>query len=395
MVEDRGAGGTADAGQVSRLVGPAWDRVTDVGERRRSARPAGRAGRARRRLPAAAGGGRSRSRSARWCACAICRSAGASTLLWRKRRFGCERCGRTFTETHPALPPRQRVSARFRARLFERSRGGAAHAEVAREEQTTRYQVARAFGRRVDELRPAARDRRRGGCRSMRPITAAAASSRPSCPTSTAAASSTCSTAAAGGASSATCARCTDDARAAIEVVSIDPYDAYRQAIRAELPHARIVCDHFHLVRGANTALDSVRRERQRQSGARRPKGTRRSGQPGALATRALPRPSPAAQGARAAHRTRPATPGRVVRARATDRRGLGTQGGVPRRSTAPATAAGRAAPETLPAAVERAGIPAFDAFAKGIRSGATSCWPTSTSRPPTATPKASSTRSR
>jgi transposase len=70
-----------------------------------------------------------------------------------------------------------------------------------------------------------------------------------------------------------------DEARAAIEVVSIDPYDAYRQAIRAELPGARIVCDRFHLVRGANAALDAVRRERQRQAGRRRPKGVRRSGQ--------------------------------------------------------------------------------------------------------------------
>jgi transposase len=67
--------------------------------------------------------------------------------------------------------------------------------------------------------------------------------------------------------------------RAAIEVVSIDPYEAYRQAIRNELPWARIVVDHFHLVRGANTALDSIRRERQREHGRRRPKGTRRSGQ--------------------------------------------------------------------------------------------------------------------
>jgi transposase len=38
------------------------------------------------------------------------------------------------------------------------------------------------------------------------------------------------------------------------------------------------VVDHFHLVRGANTALDSVRRERQREHGRRRPKGARRSG---------------------------------------------------------------------------------------------------------------------
>lgn len=66
--------------------------------------------------------------------------------------------------------------------------------------------------------------------------------------------------------------------RRSIEVVSIDPYEAYRQAIRNELPRARIVVDHFHLVRGANTALDSVRRERQRQHAQRRPKGVRRSG---------------------------------------------------------------------------------------------------------------------
>jgi transposase len=66
-------------------------------------------------------------------------------LVWRKRRYRCGGCGRTFTETHPELPGRQRVTRRFRRRLFERVRGGAAHVEVARCEQTTRYQVARAF----------------------------------------------------------------------------------------------------------------------------------------------------------------------------------------------------------------------------------------------------------
>lgn len=37
--------------------------------------------------------------------------------------------------------------------------------------------------------------------------------------------------------------------------------------------------DHFHLVRGASSAVDSVIRERQRAAGRRRPKGARRSGQ--------------------------------------------------------------------------------------------------------------------
>jgi transposase len=66
-------------------------------------------------------------------------------LVWRKRRYRCSDCGRTFTETHELLPTRQRVTERFRARLAERVADGAAHAEVAREERTTRYQVACAF----------------------------------------------------------------------------------------------------------------------------------------------------------------------------------------------------------------------------------------------------------
>jgi transposase len=49
--------------------------------------------------------------------------------------------------------------------------------------------------------------------------------------------------------------------RRSIEVVSIDPYDAYRQAIRAQLSRATTVVDHFHLIRGANTALDAARRD--------------------------------------------------------------------------------------------------------------------------------------
>jgi transposase len=200
-------------------------------------------------------------------------------LVWRKRRYHCRGCGRTFTECHPELPARQSVTRRFRRRLFERVRGGAAHAEVARCERTTRYQVARAFrtgawdqlaARR--EARPARRlsldeahhrrgrelatvvsdlDRRRVvevlDGRSRRRVERYLRS-------------------------------LPEEHRRAIEVVSIDPYEAYRQAIQNELPWARIVVDHFHLVRGANTALDSVRRERQREQARRRPKGARRSG---------------------------------------------------------------------------------------------------------------------
>jgi transposase len=203
----------------------------------------------------------------------------AVCLRWRKRRYGCRGCGRTFTESHPELPSRQRVTRRLRARLRERVAGGAAHAEVAREEAISRYQVARAFRESADDL--AARRERRP----TRRLSLDEAHHRR-------------------GAELATIASDLDRRavievlegrsrrvvgrwlaslpewrRAAIEVVSIDPYEAYRQAIRAALPAARIVVDPFHLVRGAGEALEQVRRERQRGA-ARRPKGKgkRRSG---------------------------------------------------------------------------------------------------------------------
>jgi transposase len=197
----------------------------------------------------------------------------ATRLLWRKRRWRCQGCGRTHTEQHPALPARQRVSARFRARLADRASGGGAHAEIAREERTSRYQVARALAgvaappprlirrlsldeahhRRGHELATVVSDVDRRRVVEVLPGRGRRQVER-------------------------YLRGLSEPARAAIEVVAIDPYEPYRQAIRAELPGARVVCDPFHLVRGANTALDAVRRERQRQVGRRRPKGVRRSG---------------------------------------------------------------------------------------------------------------------
>lgn len=43
-------------------------------------------------------------------------------------------------------------------------------------------------------------------------------------------------------------------------IVAMDPCASYRAAVREALPNARIVADHFHLVRLANQALTDVRR---------------------------------------------------------------------------------------------------------------------------------------
>jgi transposase len=295
--------------------------------------------------------------------------AGRITVLcWRKRRYACEACERTFTETHPALPARQRVSARFRAHLFGRARGGGAHAEIARDEHTSRYQVQVAFQVAGDQLlgereeRPPRRlsldeaHHRRG--RELATVVSdldrrCVIEVLPGCQRKVI---------------ERWLAALPADRRAAIEVVSIDPCDAYRQAIWAALPDARIVCDRFHVVRGANSALDAVRRERQRDANARRPRGTRRSGQ------HVRWRP----ELYRARHRLLKARERLNSRERqrlcdlfATDpviAEAWGLKEAFRDIYTAPNRRDAELRLDAFLAAVNRAGLPAFDSFAKGIR---------------------------
>jgi transposase len=288
-------------------------------------------------------------------------------LLWRKRRFECESCERTFTETHPALPSRQRVSARFRRHLFERCRGGGAHLEIARDERTSCYQVNRAFAVGGGELlarrehgppRRLSLDEahhRRG--RELATVVSDLDRRRvievlPGCSRKVI---------------ERWLAGLPDDMKAAIEVVSIDPSEAYRRAIWAALPDARIVCDRFHLVRGANSALDAVRRERQRAARAKRPKGTRRSGQ--------HVRWRPELYQAR--HRLLKASERLTERERKRlcdlfDRDPLlaeawGLKEAFRRIYTASSRTEAQRRLDTFLLAVDRAGLPSFDAFAKGV----------------------------
>jgi hypothetical protein len=45
----------------------------------------------------------------------------------------------------------------------------------------------------------------------------------------------------------------------AVEVVAMDPHAGYRAAVAEALPNARVVVDHFHLVRLANLMVTDVR----------------------------------------------------------------------------------------------------------------------------------------
>jgi transposase len=200
-------------------------------------------------------------------------------LRWRKRRFACQACARTFTETHVGIPSRQRMTSRFRRHLFALARGGGAQAEIARQEGVSRYQVERAFAEGAAGLLaalPRARPRRlafdeaahRRGRGSLATVVSDLDRRRVFDVVD--------------GRDQGTIERylrsLPEHTRRSIEVVSIDPYEGYRRAVRAQLPGVRIVCDPFHLVRGAGQALDRVRRERQRRPGARPRVGARRAG---------------------------------------------------------------------------------------------------------------------
>ena len=58
--------------------------------------------------------------------------------------------------------------------------------------------------------------------------------------------------------------------KAAVRVVAMDPCASYRRAVQDALPQARIVADHFHLVRLANDALTRVRQRVTRERLGRR-----------------------------------------------------------------------------------------------------------------------------
>jgi transposase len=58
--------------------------------------------------------------------------------------------------------------------------------------------------------------------------------------------------------------------REAVEVVAIDPSAAFRKALRAQLPHAAVGVDPFHLVKLANDTLTAVRQRATREQHGRR-----------------------------------------------------------------------------------------------------------------------------
>jgi transposase len=80
---------------------------------------------------------------------------------------------------------------------------------------------------------------------------------------------------------------------AQVGIVALDPWRGYASALVAPLGHARVVVDHFHAIKLANTVVDQVRRRTQQAT----------VGHPGPQGRSAVPHPQAAADRRRAAHR--------------------------------------------------------------------------------------------
>jgi hypothetical protein len=95
-------------------------------------------------------------------------------LVWGQARLPRRALRAQLHRAAPRAPSRQQLSRRFRAHLLERTRCGAAHAEVARDEQTTRYQAGGPSSRATTSSPGRARSFLRGASRSTSSPTAGA-----------------------------------------------------------------------------------------------------------------------------------------------------------------------------------------------------------------------------
>lgn len=285
-------------------------------------------------------------------------------LRWRKRRFRCQACRRTHTESCPQVPPRQRHTDRFQARLAERARSGGAHAEIAREERTSRYQVTRAMriaAAQTITRRPAFPRRlsfdeaaHRKGSRNLATIVSDLEGKRVH--------------EVLDGRTRRTVERflgsLSETERRRVEVVCIDLYEPFRQAVRSQLPDAQIVADPFHVVRGAGQALDTVRRSRQRdrRRGSQGRSGRRSSWRPELFGARHLLLRGRERLGERDRKRLCALFEADPILAEA-----WGLKEAMRAVYAAPDRPTGEQALGRFFAAVERSGLKPFESFAKGI----------------------------
>lgn len=198
----------------------------------------------------------------------------ATWLRWRKRRYLCPACGRSFTEAHPEIPARARTTQRYDGYLYAQVAAGSPLARVAREEALSFYRVQRAFSdgaRRLAEKRSPLAPRVIGidEASHRRGLIFNTVVTDPLAPGVIEVLEGRD-----GKALQAWLLTLPEDVRSGIEAVAVDMWAPYQKVVRRCLPQATVVCDKFHVVRITGKALDGVRRRLQRRHGhSRRTRG--------------------------------------------------------------------------------------------------------------------------
>lgn len=180
-------------------------------------------------------------------------------LRWRKRRWRCRYCQSSWTETHPQVPSRARMTLRFKEHLASQAVAQGNFSQVAAQEAVSYDTVARAHKTRADLVR------------AMRPRPAPKVISIDEAAMRKGHTYNTVITDVVAryvvdtipGRTAKPLVRwfagLDDDVRQGIEVVVMDMFGTYRTIIARVLPDAVRVADKFHVIRLANLALDRVR----------------------------------------------------------------------------------------------------------------------------------------
>lgn len=180
-------------------------------------------------------------------------------LRWRKRRWRCTYCRGSWTESHPQVPPRARMTLRFKEHLADQAVAQGNFSQVATQEGVSYDTLARAYKCRADLVRQ------------MRPRPAPKVISIDEAAMRKGRTYNTIITDVLAryvvdtieGRTATPLVRwfseLDDEVREGIEVVVMDMSPTYRSIISGVLPDAVRVADKFHVIRLANLALDRVR----------------------------------------------------------------------------------------------------------------------------------------
>jgi transposase len=196
-----------------------------------------------------------------------------TVLVWRKRRWRCTSCGKSFTESHPQIPPRARMTTRFKVHLATRAKAEGNFAQVARSEGVAYDTVARAHRTRAELIR-ALRPR---PAPTVPAIDEAAFKKGQDYNTIVSDLTTRYVLETLRGRDGDWLAvfllGLDDSVKDRIRAVVMDLWEPYHKVVGALLPDAARIADKFHVIRHANRSLDDVRRRNQgrgRKTGATR-----------------------------------------------------------------------------------------------------------------------------